>query len=420
MSGNVPFGFGMPDDPSRGPQGFDISQLGEMLQQLGRMLQSGDSSGPVNWTLVHDVARQAIAQGGDPSVTDGERRSVSDAVELASLWLDEGAVFPASGGGSAIAWSRSEWIEATQPAWQRIVEPIAEHVQKATANLQPGTEGLESMLPEGLGPDAASMLGPMLAPMMGMMRQLGTAMFSMQVGQGLAALSTQVVGAADVGVPLTSDHRPALLPRNVAEFGEGLGIEADDVRIYLALRECAHQRLFAHVPWLRARLEGAVEEYARGITIDPSRLRDAMGDFDATDPAALQEAISSGALPGLFEQEDTPAQKAALARLETLLALVEGWVDDVVGSVAPQRLPSADRLAEAVRRRRAAGGPAERTFATLIGLELRPRRLREAATIWRLLREERGIDGRDALWNHPDLLPGTDDLDDPEGFVVEP
>ena len=79
--------------------------------------------------------------------------------------------------------------------------------------------------------------------------------------------------------------------------------------------------------------------------------------------------------------------------------------------------PQADALAEAIRRRRATGGPAERTFATLVGLELRPRRLREAAAIWRGLTDARGIAGREAIWSHPDLLPTTEDLDDPEGFV---
>ena len=44
------------------------------------------------------------------------------------------------------------------------------------------------------------------------------------------------------------------------------------------------------------------------------------------------------------------------------------------------------------------------------------RRLREAATLWASLKEERGIDGRDAIWKHPDLLPTAEDLDDPKGF----
>ena len=89
----------------------------------------------------------------------------------------------------------------------------------------------------------------------------------------------------------------------------------------------------------------------------------------------------------------------------------------VVDTVAAARLPQASSLAEAIRRRRATGGPAERTFATLVGLELRPRRLREAAAIWRGLTDARGVSGRDALWAHPDLLPTADDFDDPDGFV---
>ncbi|MCA1823544.1 MAG: zinc-dependent metalloprotease, partial [Frankia sp.] len=66
----------------------------------------------------------------------------------------------------------------------------------------------------------------------------------------------------------------------------------------------------------------------------------------------------------------------------------------------------------------ATGGPAEQTFSTLVGLELRPRRLREAAALWRQLAETRGIEGRDTLWSHPDLLPDAAALDAPEEFLA--
>jgi len=168
-----------------------------------------------------------------------------------------------------------------------------------------------------------------------------------------------------------------------------------------------------HVPWLRQHLLGAVEAYARGITVDASRLEDLVGQIDPTNPEALQEAMTGG----LFEPEDTPEQKAALARLETALALVEGWVDAVVHAAAAPHLPHAAALRETLRRRRATGGPAEQTFATLVGLELRPRRLRDASRLWASLADARGADGRDALWAHPDLLPTAKDLDDPDGFV---
>ncbi len=167
------------------------------------------------------------------------------------------------------------------------------------------------------------------------------------------------------------------------------------------------------MPWLRSHLFGAVEGYARGIKVDTAKLEDVVGQFDPQNPEELQQALQQG----MFQPEDTPEQKVALARLETALALVEGWVDAVVHAAAKPRLSSADALRETLRRRRATGGPAEQTFATLIGLELRPRRLRDASRLWASLTDARGVDGRDGLWAHPDMLPTASDLDDPDGFV---
>ncbi|HNM86907.1 MAG TPA: zinc-dependent metalloprotease, partial [Mycobacterium sp.] len=117
------------------------------------------------------------------------------------------------------------------------------------------------------------------------------------------------------------------------------------------------------------------------------------------------------------EPKASPEQEAALERLETLLALIEGWVETVVTAALGDRLPGAVALAETLRRRRATGGPAEKTFGTLVGLELRPRKLREAAQLWQRLTDAVGVDKRDAVWQHPDLLPGSDDLDEPAGFI---
>ena len=43
--------------------------------------------------------------------------------------------------------------------------------------------------------------------------------------------------------------------------------------------------------------------------------------------------------------------------------------------------------------------------------------MRDAANLWAALREARGIEGRDLVWSHPDLLPTSADLDDPLGFT---
>jgi len=247
-----------------------------------------------------------------------------------------------------------------------------------------------------------------------MLRSSGASMFGLQLGQGLGQLATEVIGATDIGLPLSEAGHVALIPTNVAAFGEGLEQSSTDVRLYLALRESARQRLFAAAGWLREQMLALVEQYARGITIDTSALEEAVSQIDPNNLAELGEKLEGG----LFEPTKTPEQLATLERLETMLALVEGWVDDVVTQATSQWMPAAGALAETVRRSRATGGPAEATFATLVGLELRPRRMRDAANLWAALREARGADGRDAVWTHPDLLPTAADLDDPLGFVT--
>ncbi|MEU1664658.1 zinc-dependent metalloprotease [Streptomyces sparsogenes] len=397
-----PFGFGAGGPGGENPfaamfGSLNPSDLGAAFQQLGQMLSY--EGGPVNWDMAKDIARQTVARGAadgtkDASVGPAERAAVQEALRLADLWLDGVTSLP-SGAGTAVAWSRAEWVEATLPVWKDLVDPVAERVGAAMGDV----------LPE----EMQAMAGPLL----GMMRSMGGAMFGTQIGQAVGVLAGEVVGSTDIGLPLGPAGKAALLPVNIAAFGSGLGVPEEEVRLYLALREAAHQRLFAHVPWLRSHLFGAVEGYARGIKVDTAKLEDAVGQLDPTHPEQLQEALQQG----MFQPEDTPAQKAALARLETALALVEGWVDAVVHAAAAPHLPSADALRETLRRRRASGGPAEQTFATLIGLELRPRRLRDAARLWASLTDARGLDGRDGLWAHPDMLPTADDLDDPDGFV---
>ncbi len=407
---NQPFGFGPPDrgdgggegggppggspgDPLGGlfRAGSNPADLGAAMHQFADLLSW--QGGPVNWDLARQTAQQA-AGSADPGTTAADSDAVADAVRLADVWLDAVTTLP-SGVSVAEAWSRRRWVEATQPAWERLCDPVAGRV----------VEAMGSALPT----EMAAMAGPLLA----VMRSIGGMMFGAQVGQALGALAAEVVSSTDIGLPLGPAGRAALLPANVAEFGAGLGVPTDEVRLFLALREAAHHRLFAHVPWLAGHLFDAVAAYARGIQVDTGALESAMADLDPTDPEALQRALTGG----LFEPQTTPEQQAALRRLETALALVEGWVDEVVAAAASGPLPSAAALRETVRRRRASGGPAEQTFATLVGLELRPRRLREAAALWRALLDVRGMAGRDAVWGHPDLLPGAADLDDPAGYA---
>ncbi len=375
-------GFGIPED---------IASKVPLFAELQKLMSW--QGGPVNWDLARQTAISQVA-GGQGSVSAVERRAVEEAIRLADLWLDPVTTLP-SGVTHVEAWSRVEWIEKTLPVWSQLCDPIASRVVAAMGQALPD--------------QAQQMAGPM----MGLLNQFGGMMFGAQVGQGMSSLAAEVLSSTDVGLPLAPSGTAVLLPQNVAAFGRGLERPDDEVRLFLALREAAHQRLFKHVPWLRQRLLDTVDAYARGINVDREAINDAMLQLDPSNPESIQDALGGG----MFQPQDTPEQTLALARLETLLALVEGWVDHVVALATEGRLPGAVALRETIRRRRASGGPAEQTFATLVGLELRPRRLREASTLWSLLAVQRDSAGRDALWAQVDLLPTAEDLDDPQAFV---
>jgi putative hydrolase len=392
---------GLPDDPRL---------LGQVLEQVQRLL-AASGSGPVNWDVAHDVARQVAAAEGDPSVSAPQVRQVAQAMSVAELWLDAVTDLPPSG-GPVRALSRSEWVEHTLPAWRTLTEPIASSLSTALGG------ALAQSLPDGLDDETSAIPGLGLLGGGGdrtqLIRQLGSAVFGMQVGQAAGTLSREVFGLTDIGLPLVNEPSTALVPSNVDAFAEGLDAPVEEVRLFLALREAALARLFTHVGWLRGHLLGSVAAYARGITIDLDSLEEAVRSIDPTDTAALQGALSSG----VFAPQTTPEQQAVLGRLETSLALVEGWVDEVSAAAAMPHLPHAVALREMIRRRRAAGGPAEQTFATLVGLDLRPRRLRDAAALWAQIALDGGTHARDAVWDHPDLLPTDEDLDDPTGYAT--
>ncbi|WP_152531596.1 zinc-dependent metalloprotease [Mycobacterium sp. UM_CSW] len=394
--GSDPMGaFGMGGEFGMGDLGQIFTQLGQMFSSAGTVMAGGKSSGPVNYELARRVASSSI--GFVAPIPASTTKAIADAVHLAETWLDGATALPA-GTSKAVGWSPSDWVDNTLETWKRLCDPMAEQIATVWA----------SSLPE----EAKSMAGPLMA----MMSQMGGMAFGSQLGQALGRLSREVLTSTDIGLPLGPKGVAAILPDAVDSFASGLEQPRSEILTFLAAREAAHHRLFSHVPWLSSQLLGAVEAYASGMKIDMSGIEELARDFNPaslSDPAAIEELLGQG----VFEPKATPAQKQALERLETLLALIDGWVQVVVTAALGDRIPGTAALSETLRRRRASGGPAEQTFATLVGLELRPRKLREAAALWERLTEAAGADARDAVWQHPDLLPGAEDLDEPAGFI---
>ena len=378
---------------------LDSAAMQEMLSQLKRAMSSLQAEGNVagvNWDLATNQAK-AIAKTGAFAISAEARKQIGEAVTIGSLWLNEATAISELIAEPKLL-SRELWVIDAMPLFTALSEPVANQMSIA--------------LSENIAQNAPEELQDILGNASGVMKSAGGTLFAMQLGQALGKLSQEVLTGGDIGLPLFKDQRAAFVPQNLEAFINGLQIEKDQAYIYLVIREMAHVRLFKHSKWLRDSIVSQISKYASEISIDNSKITQIAEEFDPEHPDELRVALESGA----FIANRTDDQNAALASIETLLALIEGWVD-VVTEEATKRLPKAAAVAEAVRRRRATGGPAELTFGALVGLELRPRRLREAAAMWREIGASVGIEKRDGLWDHPDVLPTAADIENPAALI---
>lgn len=380
---------GLPNDPAA---------IQALLSQLQNAIKQGESQtvAGVNWTVATQQALTA-ARDGSKAVSEGARSALNDATHIANLWLDQATALSAMASEPKFI-SREVWVQDALPLFQELAGPIAQRVANAlTENLQANLPSEMDNFAQGAG---------------GIMRSAGGALFAMQLGSALGKLSHEVITGGDIGLPFYSESRAAFVSQNLSEFIRDNDLDESQANIYIAVREFAHARLFRHSRWLREAVIAQLTNYASGISIDGEAMSELATSISPENAEALRAALESGALLS----ERTEEQLAALGSIETLLALIEGWVE-VVTENSTKLLPAAANLDEVLRRRRATSSPAQSTFATLVGLELKPKRSREAANFWRVLTERLGVEKRDAIWDHPDLLPESSDIDNVDAYL---
>ena len=366
-------------------------------------MQAQADQGPINVALAKNIALgRTRADQSDTTVTAEDSERVARVMSEANLWLDTVCAFdPAPGQTEAL--TRAGWIEGSIDAWVQFASPVAQAVSEAlTSVINQRFQGFDQ------GEISGMFAGPVPIPLPDnlkdpttLMKLLGNTSFAMQLGQAAGELAKEVRGGFDQGIPLLKNPAGALIPQNIKAYAKSLELDQDEVTRYMALKEAAHARLYAAVPWLMPRFEALIGKYARGVSIDLDAVEDQLRDAEQINPESIAGAINLSNV-GI---EDTPEQKEALHSLGDLLALVDGWVDCVVWNAGMAHLPHLEQLREMTRRERAVGGPAEQTFESLLGLHLHPKRLREAADLWGRITAEEGVQGRDDHWSHPDLLP---------------
>ncbi|WP_257639519.1 zinc-dependent metalloprotease [Alloscardovia macacae] len=373
------------------------------MNSLNDMKNALDS-GPINRRLAKNIAQQRAREGEKITVVSSALASrVRSAASETNLWLDSATSLLPSRQPMSV-YTRNEWVEATLPAWIDFATPIASSMNTALSEVFEERFGAMGMDGEVSGLFAGPVNIPLPDDMKDpskLMAVLGNTSYAMQFGSAAGSLAQEVRGTFDQVIALTKNESGGIVPENVTEYAKKLDIDENEVLSYLTLVENAHARLFHNVPWLMPQFSALISKYARSISIDLDAMEQQLREAQAMNPESIAGAVNLKNV-GV---SDTPEQREALRKLETLLALVEGWVDCVVWRAGVAYLPHIDQLREMLRRERVTGGAAARSFETLVGLSLHPRKLREASDMWETLTVAEGEDGRDAHWQHPDALP---------------
>lgn len=384
-----------------------MAQFGQMTNQgMGAFgLTNADRDPDAAWRTTITAAKQLAAeQAPDPALTAQERSVLVDAERLAQSWLEDYTTMPPTYRVARAA-TRTEWLDESGDSWRAIVEPII--------------DGLGNALEREAGPglDPQDPLGAMLAPLM---RQSASLMYRDRLKRELSRVACDTLTGTEVGFNVLPTPDVVLLPSNLAQFTQDLDASESDVVLYLTVREALRQRLFNHVGWLSPQILALLAHFAREITIDLEAITSQL-DPSRFESMSMEDVIAVGeqVRGSFFKPASTPEQMEILERLEVLLTLVEGWVDHVTARVTAKWMPHAAQLQELVRRRRASSSAVRSVLHELIGLSLRPRLVRDAENLWAAIEHDRGVDGRDAVWQHPDLVPTASHLADPLSFLSD-
>jgi putative hydrolase len=387
-------GEGEDKNESGMPQGFQIDP--SMMATIMNQMQGLFGQGADPQAQAVSIAQKAVPTP-DPAVTDEAERATTDAFRLAELWLAEATEFSVAN-RSARPLRRTDWVKETMPGWQKFVLPIKENMSTAL------TETLESQVP-------AEMKG-ILAGAQSMFGSMSDSMFAMQIGQAVGALSESVLTGTEVGLPLLPHDTAVLVETNIEAFAADIDVDVSEVRIFLAAQELAHLALFERAPWLSAQVETVLTRYAQGLKVDTSQIEDMASNIDPSNISDLSDNIRQG----LFNPPTTDDQKQALTSLENLSRRHRrlGRRRRLRGLQASARVAtrSVRRCAVAARLLDRPRRPSPRSSAC----SSIPRRLRDAAALFAYLETQGGAEARDKVFSHPDLLPTTQDLDDPLGY----
>ncbi len=385
MSDPGPFGGGGPFD--------------DMMRNLAKMFTS---QGPVNWDMARQFAQWA-STGGTPeaNVDPLSRVRIEELLRVAELHVGETSGLSLSGGQllSVRAVTPSEWARRALDAWR----PLLERLAGALAETMPSAQG-QDVEPATPGSDPMSQIFSQLPQM------LGPLLFGMQAGSMVGQLGQRAMGQYDLPMPWPPSDELLFLPGTIDAFAAEWSLDADDVRLWVCLREVTNHAVLGR-PHVRARLDELIGAYVGAFQPDPTAIEDRLSGIDPTDMAAMQSMFADpGALLGEMQTDE---QRRLQQPLRAMLCAVTGYVDYIMDRVGNRLIASFGPLTEALHRRRLEESPGANVLGQLFGVELDAAGYERGQAFVLGVVERAGDRGLNRLWQSAHELPTPAEVDAP-------
>jgi putative hydrolase len=238
----------------------------------------------------------------------------------------------------------------------------------------------------------------------------GPVMLGMQSGFTVGHLARGAFGQYGLPIPRPPSDDLLVVPAAIDAFASDWSLPNDDVALWVELSEIAHHAVLAR-PHVRERIESLLNAYVAAFRPDPTALEGKLDDLDLANPAALQDVLSDPEV--LLGAMQTPEQHEMHARLEAIVAAVEGYVDHVVDTVGRTLIGSFGPLTEALRRQRVERGDGDKFVERLFGLELGQAQFERGDAFIAGVLERAGEEGLARLWHSEHELPTPAEIDAP-------
>jgi putative hydrolase len=384
------------------PEGEDPFKGIPLFGDLARMLQQ---QGPVNWDAARQLAASIATEGtSEPNVDPIDRIQLEQLTRVAELQVANATTLATSTSGRGLTIepvTRTLWMQRTLDAHRALFESLA-------GSLSGGMQVTGT--PD---PDDPELDDPMTKMLGGIMQAFSPVMLGMTIGSLLGHLARRSFGQYDLPIPRPRSDDLMILLGNVDEFGGEWSLPKDDLRLWVCVHEVARHTVLS-VPHVRERLNSLLTRYVGGFEPDPNALETRLGEFDVSDPSALNKLPELLGDPEvLLGAMQSPAQRELLPQLEAIVGVVVGYTDYVMDAIGEGLIGSYGMVTEALRRRRVTADPSDRFVERLFGLELTQAHYERGSNFIEGVVERAGAPALERLWVSERELPTPAEVDAP-------